>query len=67
VKRLCRQDELETFMMSSNAHDVVRIDRACSAAIREEIGDRMRSEFAGGRDPLPQRLVTLMNAIRTND
>jgi hypothetical protein len=55
-------------MTSSNVHNVIRINRACSdAAIREEIGVRMRIELAGEHDPLPQRLVTLMDAIRIND
>lgn len=54
-------------MTNSNVHDVIRIGRACSAAVSEEIGARMRTELAGEHDPLPQRLVTLMNAIQTKD
>lgn len=54
-------------MTNSNVHEVIRIGSACSAAIREEIGARMRFELACEHDPLPQHLVTLMNAIRTND
>jgi hypothetical protein len=45
----------------------VRIDRACSAAIREEIGIRLRIELAGERGPLPQHLLALLDAIRAND
>jgi hypothetical protein len=54
-------------MISPEARNAIQIDRACSAAICEEIGARLRIRLAGEQDRLPQRLITLMDAIRTND
>jgi hypothetical protein len=45
----------------------VRIGRTCCAAICEEIGVRLRIALAGEHRPLPQHLVTLLDAIRTKD
>jgi hypothetical protein len=54
-------------MFSPEARNEIQIDRACSAAICEEIGARLRIRLAGDHDRLPQHLITLMDAIRTND
>jgi hypothetical protein len=54
-------------MTSPEARNAEQIDRACSAAICEEIGARLRIRLAGKHDRLPQHLITLMYAIRTND
>jgi hypothetical protein len=54
-------------MTSSEARNSIQIDSACSAAICEEIGVRLRIRLAGEHDRLPQHLTTLMDAIRTND
>ena len=54
-------------MISPEARNAIQIDRACSAAICEEIGVRLRISLAGEHDRLPQHLITLMDAIRTND
>jgi hypothetical protein len=54
-------------MTNSNLRDVSRIGSICSAAIREEIGVRMRIEMAREHEQLPQRLVALLDTIRTND
>jgi hypothetical protein len=53
-------------MISPEARNAIRIDRACSAAICEEIGARLRISLAG-EHLLPQHLITLIDAIRTND
>jgi hypothetical protein len=54
-------------MISPEARNAIQIDRACSAAICEEIGVRLRIGLAAEHDRLPQHLTTLMDAIRTND
>jgi hypothetical protein len=54
-------------MNSPEARNAIHIDRACSAAICEEIGVRLRISLAGEPDRLPLRLIKLMDAIRTND
>jgi hypothetical protein len=54
-------------MISPEARNAIQIDRAWSAAICEEIGARLRIRLAGEHDRLPQHLITLMEAIRTND
>ena len=54
-------------MNSPEARNAIQIDRVCSAAICEEIGARLRIKLACEHDRLPQHLITLMDAIRTND
>lgn len=54
-------------MISPEARNAIQINSAYSAAICEEIGARLRIRLAGEQDRLPQHLITLMDAIRTND
>lgn len=54
-------------MISPESCDAIQIDPVCSAAIYEEIGARLRIRLAGEHDRLPQQLITLMDAIRSND
>jgi hypothetical protein len=54
-------------MNSPEARNAIQIDRACSAAICEEIGVRLRIRLAGQHDRLPQHLTALMDALRTKD
>ena len=54
-------------MISPEARNAIQIHRVCSAAICEEIGGAPRIVLAGEQDRLPQHLITLMDAIRTND
>ena len=54
-------------MISPEARNSIQVDSACSAAICEEIGARLRIRLAGEHDRLPQQLITLMDAIRSND
>ena len=54
-------------MISPEACNAIQIDRVCSAAICEEIGARLRIRLEGEHDRLPQHLITLMEAVRTND
>jgi len=54
-------------MISPEARNAIQIDSACSAAICEEIGVRLRIGLAGEHGRLPQHLITLMDALRTND
>ena len=63
----CRRGKRETLMIDPKARNAIQIDRACSAAICEEIGVRLRIRLAGEHDRLPQHLITLMDAMRTND
>ena len=53
-------------MTNPEARNAIQIDRACSAEICQEIGARLRIRL-GEHDRLPQHLITLMDAIRTND
>jgi hypothetical protein len=52
-------------MTSPEALNSIQIDSARSAAICEEIGVRLRIRLAGEHDRLPQHLITLMDALRT--
>jgi hypothetical protein len=54
-------------MTNSEARNAIQIDRACSAAICEQIGARLRNGMAVEHDRLPPNLTTLMDAIRAND
>jgi hypothetical protein len=54
-------------MITPEARNSIQIDRACSAAICEEIGVRLRIRLAGQHDRLPQHLITLLGALRTKD
>jgi hypothetical protein len=44
-----------------------RIARVCSAAIREEMGDRLRIELSGVSDPLPQHMTMLVKQMALSD
>ena len=54
-------------MISPEARNAIQFDSAWSAAICEEIGVRLRIRLAGEHDRSPQHLITLMDAIRTDD
>jgi hypothetical protein len=54
-------------MTGPDVRSTNRLDRACSAAICEKIGVRLRIRLAGEHERLPQHLITLTNAIRMND
>jgi hypothetical protein len=41
----------------------IQIDRVCSAAICEEIGDRLRSKLATEPNRLPQHMTMLIDQI----
>jgi hypothetical protein len=41
----------------------IQIDRVCSAAICEEIGDRLRIKLAAERNRLPQHMMMLIDQI----
>jgi len=47
-------------MTSPTARNDIHIDRACSAAICEEIADRLRIDLAGKPARLPQRMMMLV-------
>lgn len=64
----------KTFMTTPAVRNDIRIDRACSAAICEEIGDRLRIELASEPNRLPQHVMMLVDqmaadqrSVRTND
>ena len=45
----------------------VQIDRTHNAAIRREIGDRLRISLNAERLPLPPRLLSLMDRLAADD
>ena len=46
--------------MTSQNPNGVQIDRVHSDAIRTEIGERLRAALAGNPNPLPSRLLNLL-------
>jgi hypothetical protein len=55
-------------MTSPSVQNAIQIDGVCSAAICEEIADRLlRTTFAGQADRLPQRIKTLVEQMVTSD
>lgn len=62
----------QTFMTTPAVQNDIQIDRICSAAICEEIGDRLRIKLAAEPDELPQHMMMLVDqmaagsALRSN-
>jgi hypothetical protein len=55
-------------MTSPSVQNAIQIDGVCSAAICEEIADRLlRTTFAGEPDRLPQHIETLVEQIAAAD
>jgi len=50
-------------MTTSAVRNEIRIDRTCSAAIREEIGHRLRIRLASEPDQLPQHLMMMIDRM----
>jgi hypothetical protein len=50
-------------MANSAVRNDIQIDRACSAAICEEIGDRMRIKLAAEPNRLPQHMMMLVDQM----
>jgi len=56
--------EGKTFMTSPGVRNNSPIERECSAAIREEIGDRLRINLARQPDELlPERMMMLVDQM----
>lgn len=53
--------------MTNSDHANVDIDRAHNAAIRREIGDRLRISLNAERAPLPPRLLALLDRLAAQD
>jgi hypothetical protein len=53
--------------MTNSAHSNVDIDRAHNAAIRREIGDRLRISLNAERTPLTPRLLGLLDRLAAED
>jgi hypothetical protein len=51
-------------MIHSASESCIRIDRVHAAAIRKEIGERLRTRLNRERDQLPPRLLELMTRLR---
>jgi hypothetical protein len=57
----------KTFMTSPAVRNDIQIDRDCSAAICEEIGDRLHINLTGEPDRLPQHMMMLVEQMAPND
>jgi hypothetical protein len=53
--------------MTNSAHANIQIDRGHNAAIRREIGDRLRISLNAERVPLMPRLQTLLERLAAED
>ena len=51
-------------MTSPAVRNDIQIDRVCSAAICEEIGDRLRIALTSEPNRLPQRMTMLVDELR---
>jgi len=54
-------------MTSPAVRSDIQIDRVSSAAICEEIGDRLRIDLTGKPDRLPQHMRMLVEQLAQND
>jgi hypothetical protein len=61
------QTNRKTFMTSPAVRNDVQIDHVSSAAICEEIGDRLRINLTGKPDRLPQHMTMLVEQMTQND
>jgi hypothetical protein len=61
------QTNRRTFMSSPVVWNDVRIDHACSTAICEEIGDRLRINLGRAPDRLPEHMMLLVQQMAQND
>src|SRR5260221_108672 len=57
----------KTFMTSPVVRNDIQIDRVCSAAICEEIGDRLGISLKGEPERLPQHMTMLVEQMAEND
>jgi hypothetical protein len=61
------QASQKNFMTSPAAPNDIQIDRVSSAAICEEIGDRLRIDMTGEPERVPQHMRMLVQQIAQND
>jgi hypothetical protein len=59
-----RQNRNEIIMTNSNE---IQIDRVHTAAIRREIGDRLRTSLNAERTPMTPRLLDLLDRLAEQD
>jgi hypothetical protein len=52
-----------TFMTNPTVQNDIQIDSSCSAAICEEIGDRLRITLTGEPNRLPQHMMMLIEQM----
>jgi hypothetical protein len=57
----------KTFVTSPAVRNDIQIDRASSAAICEEMGDRLRISLKGEFERLPQHWIMLVEQMGQND
>jgi hypothetical protein len=57
----------KTFMTSPAVRNDIQIDRTSSAAICEEMGDRLRISLKGESERLPQHWIMLVEQMAQND
>jgi hypothetical protein len=55
------------FVMTNSGHSNVEIDRVHNAAIRREIGDRLRISLNAERTPMTPRLLGLLDRLAATD
>jgi hypothetical protein len=61
------QTNQKNFMTDRALRNDIQIDRVSSAAICEEIGDRLRIDLTGKPDRLPRHMRMLVEQIAQND
>jgi hypothetical protein len=61
------QTNQKNFMTNPAVRNDIHIDRVSSAAICEEMGDRLRIGLKGGPERIPQHIRTLVEQIALND
>jgi hypothetical protein len=61
------QTNQKNFMTNSTVCNDIQIDRASSAAICEEVGDRLRIGLTGKPERMPQHMRMLVEQIAQND
>jgi len=54
-------------VMTHSVHATLHIDRVHNAAIRREIGDRLRISLNAERAPMPPRLSSLLDRLAAQD
>jgi hypothetical protein len=63
LSALTAANQPATFMTNPTVQNDIQIDSSCSAAICEEIGDRLRITLTGEPNRLPQHMMMLIEQM----